>query len=162
ENFFTQENLTRLREMALAEIAHALDRRRRDRSAPEEQSGSQRVMVCLSSRRPNAEMLLRKTARLASRLNASLYALSVQTPAESVEKIDARTQRQITNTMELAQKLGAVPLPFRGADVVSTIEAFVREYGITHIVIGRTQRPWYRRWFGQSILDRLLQRVRRV
>ena len=30
ENFFTPENLTRLREMALAEIAHLLDRRRRE------------------------------------------------------------------------------------------------------------------------------------
>ena len=33
ENFFTQENLTRLREIALEEIAHLLDRRRQ---APKE------------------------------------------------------------------------------------------------------------------------------
>jgi two-component system sensor histidine kinase KdpD len=25
--------------------------------------------------------------------------------------------------------------------------------------MGRTLRPWYRRWFGQSILDRLLARI---
>jgi two-component system sensor histidine kinase KdpD len=35
----------------------------------------------------------------------------------------------------------------------------VREYGITHVVLGRTQLPWYRRWFGQSPLDRLLAAV---
>src|SRR5262249_41120567 len=156
-NFFTQENLTRLREMALGEIAHALDRRRRDLGAPEEKSSSHRVMVCLSSRSPNSERLLRKTARLASRLNAPWYAVYIQTPAESLEKIDAATQRRIANTMTLAQQLGGIPLPFKGNDVVSTIEAFVREYGITYIIMGRSQRPWYRRWFGQSVLDRLLQ-----
>jgi two-component system sensor histidine kinase KdpD len=161
-NFFTQENLTRLREMALGEIAHALDRRRRDHGAPEEQSSSHRVMVCLSSRSPNSEMMLRKTARLASRLNAPWYAVYIQTPAESLEKIDAATQRHIANTMTLAQQLGGISLPFKGSNVVSTIDAFVREYGITHIIMGRTQRPWYRRWFGQSILDRLLQTVRGV
>jgi two-component system sensor histidine kinase KdpD len=26
-------------------------------------------------------------------------------------------------------------------------------------MLGRSQRPWYRRWFGQSPLDRLLQTV---
>ena len=50
-------------------------------------------------------------------------------------------------------------MTFKGSDVVSTIAAFVSEYGITHIVMGRSQRPWYRRWFGQSVLDRLLRAV---
>ena len=45
-------------------------------------------------------------------------------------------------------------MTFKGSDVVSTIATFVQEYGITHILMGRTQRPWYRRWFGQSPLDR--------
>jgi two-component system sensor histidine kinase KdpD len=38
----------------------------------------------------------------------------------------------------------------------------VREYGITHVLVGRSQRPWYRRWFGQSPLDGLLQAVPNV
>jgi two-component system sensor histidine kinase KdpD len=48
---------------------------------------------------------------------------------------------------------------FKGSDVVSTIAAFAKEYGITHIVMGRSQRPWYRRWFGQSFLERLLRTI---
>ena len=69
---------------------------------------------------------------------------------------------RVANAMTMAQQLGGVALPFKGSDVVSTIEAFVREYDITHIVMGRSQQPWYRRWFGQSVLDRLLQTVRGV
>jgi two-component system sensor histidine kinase KdpD len=162
ENFFTPENLTRLRELALEEIAHLLDKRRREQSPGRDQSGSERVMVCLGSRSPNPEALLRKGARLADRLGAPWYAVYIQTPREDVSRIDAAVQRQVGNTLALAHQLGAVPMPFKGSDVVSTIAAFVQEYGITHIVMGRTQRPWFRRWFGQSVLDRLLQRVRGV
>jgi two-component system sensor histidine kinase KdpD len=158
-NFFTQENLTRLRELALGEIAHALDRRRREQQDGEEQGSSFRVMVCLSSRSPGSEVLLRKGARLASRLSAPWYAVYIETPSESVEKIEAATQRRIGNTMALVQQLGGTSFQFKGSDVVSAIAAFVKEYSITHIVMGRSQRPWYRRWFGQSVLNRLLRTV---
>jgi two-component system sensor histidine kinase KdpD len=162
ENFFTPENLSRLRELALGEIAHLLDKRRRERTAGPDAGGSERVMVCLSSRSPSSEALLRKGARLADRLGAPWYAVYIQTPREDVTRIDAAVQRQVSNTLDLAHKLGAVPLPWKGGDFVSAIAAVVQEYGITHIVMGRTQRPWYRRWFGQSPLDQLLQKVRGV
>ena len=51
---------------------------------------------------------------------------------------------------------------FKGQDVVAAITAFAREYGITCILMGRTRRPWYRRWFGQSVLDRLLHTLQGV
>jgi two-component system sensor histidine kinase KdpD len=156
ENFFTQANLTRLREFALEEMAHYLDRRRTDEESAS-QNISARVMVCLSSRSPSVEQLLRKGARLADRLSAPWYAIYIQTPKEDLTRIDAATQRQISNTMDLAQQLGGIPMTFKGGDVVSAIAAFAKEYGITHVVLGRSRRPWYRRWFGQSVLDRLLR-----
>jgi two-component system, OmpR family, sensor histidine kinase KdpD len=158
-NFFTAENLTRLREMTLGEIAHLLDRQRRERSEGERGTGPERVMVCLSSRSPHVAALLRKGARLADRMNVPWYAVYIQTPREGPTRVGAAVQRQMANNLALAQKLGAVPMTFRGSDVVSTIAAFVKEYGITHILLGRTQRPWFRRWFGQSVLDRLLQTI---
>jgi two-component system sensor histidine kinase KdpD len=158
-NFFTQENLTRLRELALGEMAHALDRRRREQQSKEETGGTQRVMVCLSSRSPNTDVLLRRGARLASRLNVPWYAVYIQTPAESLEKVDAATQRAISNSMALAQQLGGVALPFKGNDVASTIAAFAGEYGITHIMLGRTRRKWYQRWLGPSVMERIIAAV---
>jgi two-component system sensor histidine kinase KdpD len=157
DNFFTQENLTRLREFALEEIAHRLDKRRHEQKDRTRPSSSERVMVCLSSRSPNAEKLLRKGGRLADRLNAPWYAVYIQTPREALDRIDAATQRQISNTLQLTQQLGGTPFEFKGTDVVSAIATFAREYEITHIVMGRSRRPWYRRLFGQSLLDRLLQ-----
>ena len=159
ENFFTSTNLTRLRELALGEIAHLLDRRRREQGGEEQQSGPDRVMVCVSSRSPNPAGLLRKAARVAARLNAPWYAVYIQTPGEEPERIEAAVQRQLANNLALAHQLGGVPMTFKGPDVVSTIKSFVEQYAITLILLGRTQRPWYSRWFGQSVLDRLLRSV---
>ena len=157
ENFFTQTNLTRLRELVLEEIAHRLDRRQTRNEGLENQSGSDRVMVCLSSRSPHVEQLLRKAARLADRLRAPWYALYIQTPNEELHRIDSATQRRIANTLTLTQQMGGTPWQSKGSDVVSAIAAFANEYGITHIVMGRTQRPWYRRWVGKSVLEGLLE-----
>ncbi|HLN27982.1 MAG TPA: universal stress protein [Gemmataceae bacterium] len=161
-NFFTPENLTRLRELASSEIAHLLDRRRREQSNGENRSGLERVMVCLSSRSPNTAALLRKGSRLAARLNAPWYAVYIQTPKEQMERVDAGTQRQVGNMLTLAHQLGGVPMEFKGSEVVGTIATFVKEYSITHIVMGRSQRPWFRRWFSQPVLDRLLRTVEGV
>src|SRR6185295_13512028 len=122
----------------------------------------ERVMVCLSSASPSAEQLLRKTARLADRLSAPWYAVYIQTPNEELHRIDAATQRRITNTLTLTQQMGGTPMTFKGRDVVSTVAAFAAEYGITHIVLGRTRRPWYRRMLGHSVLDGLLHAIPHV
>jgi two-component system sensor histidine kinase KdpD len=162
QNFFTQANLTRLRELALEEIAHRLDRRRTRQDGDDQPGGSERVMVCLSSRSPSVEHLLRKGARIADRLGAPWYAVYIQTPNEELDRIDAATQRHITNTLTLTQQMGGTPMTFKGRDVVSTVAAFANEYGITHIILGRTRRPWYRRLFGQSVLDGLLHAIPHV
>ena len=163
-NFFTDQNLTRLRELALEEIAHLLDRRRQARKEEAQPGGSERVMVCLSSRSPDPLRLLRKGMRLADRLHAPWYAVYVRTPAERQERIPAETLRHIADAQNQAHQLGAVPLTYgEGNKCFEEVVAdFVREYGITHILVGRSQRPWYRRWFGQSPLDRLLRAVRGV
>ena len=158
ENFFTPANLTRLREIALTEIAHLIDRRGRRAEADRTSASSpDRVMVGLSSRSPNAPALLRKASRLADRLNAPWYAVYIQTPAEDLTRTDAATHRILGKNLELAQQLGGIPMTFRGRDVASTILAFAREYGIKVIVMGKSHRPWHRRLWGGSVLERLLR-----
>ena len=158
ENFFTAPNLTRLREIALSEMAHLIDRRNRRAEADQAPvSATDRVMVGLSSRSPNAPALLRKAARLADRLNVPWYAVYIQTPAEDLTRVDAATQRVLSKNLELAQQLGGVPMTFRGRDVASTIAAFAREYGIKIIILGKSLQPWHRRILSGSIIDRLLR-----
>lgn len=162
-NFFKEGNLSRLRELAFEEIAHMLDRRRQNVEADGPPSGAGRVMVCLSSRSPNPHLLLRKAARLADRMHAPWYAVYVRTSAERIDRTDAATDRKIAETQDLAHKLGAVPLTYgTGKDFPSAVADFVHEYAVTHVVLGRSQRPWYWSWFGPSNLDRLLRTIRGV
>jgi two-component system sensor histidine kinase KdpD len=157
-NFFTAPKLTRLRELTLTEVAHLIDRRSRRAEADQAPVWStDRVMVGLASRSPNAPALLRKAARLADRLNAPWYAVYIQTPAEDLTRIDAATQRAIAKNLELAQQLGGIPMTFKGRDVASTIAAFAHEYAIKVIVVGRSRQPWYRHWLRGSVLERIIQ-----
>jgi two-component system sensor histidine kinase KdpD len=158
-HFFTDSNLTQLRELALEEIAQMLDRRRQQRGGKSPGVGSERIMVCLSSRSPNADKLLRKAARLAARFNAPWYAVYVETPRERTEKVDAATHRRLTEALALAQQLGGAAMPYKGREFADAVADLVREYGITHVVVGRSQRPWYRRLFRASPLDQLLRAV---
>ena len=82
ENFFTQVNLTRLREYALEEIAHRLDQRRNKSEKDKIETSAGRLMVCLSSRGPYIEHLLRKTSRLADRI-MPLVRRFIQTPQKN-------------------------------------------------------------------------------
>ena len=157
EGFFTSANLTHLRELAMEEIAYRLDSARQEDSVISGvRTGSERVMVCLGSRSPNAQALLRRGARLADRLKAPWYAVYVQTPKENLDQIDARTQRHISNTLTSARELRGTVLTFKGRDVVEVVAAFVKEYGITHVVMGRSRWPWHQRLLRSSLLDRLL------
>jgi two-component system, OmpR family, sensor histidine kinase KdpD len=159
KSFFKPANLEQLRELTLRELASQIDSRRRD-LAPEETSISpDQVMVCLSSRGPNSEALLRYGSRLAGRLNRNWYAVYVQTSSETPTAIDAETQRLLSNTLTLAQQLGATVFTYRGDDIVKTILQFAREYRVGHIVIGAPGKKlaFWRRLRGEvSIVERLM------
>jgi two-component system sensor histidine kinase KdpD len=159
EHFFRQTNLEQLRELTLRELAAQIDSRRRETLDEETPSSPDQVMVCLSSRGPNSEALLRYTSRLAGRLNRNWYALYVQTSGEKPTVIDAETQRILSNTLALAQQLGATVFTYRGDDVVKTILQFAKEYRVGHIVAGSTRGkyPYWRKILGQkSVVERLI------
>jgi two-component system sensor histidine kinase KdpD len=159
EHFFRQTNLEQLRELTLRELAAQIDSRRRDPLAEELPSSPDQVMVALSSRGPNSEALLRYASRLAGRLNRNWYAVYVQTSRERPAVIDAATQRMLSNTLTLAQQLGATVFTYKGEDIVKTILQFAREYRVGHIVIGTPGKrvPFWRRLKGEvSLIERLI------
>ncbi len=135
-NFFRQENLEQLRELTLREVAAQIDSSRRSPLRAELASSPDQVMVCLSSSSQNSEALLRYASRIAGRLNRNWYAVYVQPLSESPERIDAGIQRRLSNTLALAQQLGATVFIYKGNDIVSTLLQFAREYRVGHIVVG--------------------------
>jgi two-component system sensor histidine kinase KdpD len=159
DHFFRPHNLEQLRELALRELAAQIDARRRDPLDQDVFSSPDQVMVALSSRGPNSEALLRYASRLAGRLNRNWYAVYVQTSQERPTIIDAATQRVFSNTLTLAQQLGANVFTYKGDDIVKTILQFAKEYRVGHIVIGSTGKKisFWKRLLGESsIVERLV------
>src|SRR6516162_6619963 len=158
-NFFTSKNLTRLREMTLSETANILDRINREGAELESNAGGVgQVMVAISSSGPDPGCLLRKTARLAAQLNAQWYAVYVRTPSESAVKIDATIQRQVADTLEAAQKMGGLVISLKHEDVAQALISFVKEYGITHVVLGRPGKKALR-FLSRPLHDRLMSEL---
>ena len=159
EHFFKATNLEQLRELTLRELAAQIDSRQREPMTEDLPSSPDQVMVCLSSRGPNSDALLRYASRLAGRLNRNWYAVYVQTSREQPTAIDAGTQRMLANSLALAQKLGATVFTYKGDDIVKTILQFAREYRVGHVVIGSPGRKiaFWRRVIGEvSFMERLV------
>jgi two-component system, OmpR family, sensor histidine kinase KdpD len=158
ENFFKRGNLDQLRELTLREIASQIDLKRRAQPEETPDIAPDQVMVCLSSRGPNAAALLRYGSRLAGRLNTDWYAVYVQTPSEESTVIDLATQNRLSDTLTLAKELGAQVFPFKGEDIAGTILHFAREYRVGHIVIGKPgPLPAWKRWLGRrTIVEQLI------
>jgi two-component system sensor histidine kinase KdpD len=162
-NFFTDENLTTLRELALREVASSVDRSREEIVRRLEGGGVaparrtvDRVMACLSSDPPLSRVLLRKASRIAGRLNTDWFCVYVQTPQERADRIDSTIQRQLVDNIQLAQSLGAEVVKLEGEDVAGTLGRFASERGVTLAIVGETRRSrWYRLRRG-SIVDRLM------
>ncbi|MEA3208615.1 MAG: two-component system, OmpR family, sensor histidine kinase KdpD [Chthoniobacter sp.] len=162
-NFFTEKNLTRLREMTLSETANYLDRQQRESGELEKNvSALGQVMVAIASQGPDPGRLLRKTARLASQLNAQWYAVYVRTPQESAVRIAAAAQRRVNDTLETAQKMGGLVFSMKGEDVAQALISFAREYGITHIVLGRPGPRKLKRLFKTTLHEKLLKELPEV
>jgi len=161
-NFFKKTNLEQLRELTFREAASHIDFRTRETIEPEIPATPDQVMVCLSSRGPNSEKLLRYASRLAGKLNRNWYAVYVQTPSEEPTAIDSHTQRILSGTLTLAKQLGAMVFTYKGEDVADTILRFAKEYRAGHIVIGSPgPLPFLKRFLGKkNVVERLIENAR--
>lgn len=162
-NFFTEENLTTLRELALREVASSVDRIRegmvsRTTSAAARGNGraAERILVAMSSDPPYTQMLLRKASRIAGRLNSDWYCVYVQTAAERSDRIDSAIQRRLVENIQAAQAMGAEVVKLEGEDVASAICDFARAKHVTLVIVGRSRRNWIEHLRRGSVVDRLI------
>ena len=161
-NFFTEENLTTLRELALREVASNVDRFRESisrgevRRTPQSVRTVDRILVALPSQLTLTEELLRKASRIAGRLNLDWYCVYVQTPDERADRIDATVQRKLVDNIQKAQSMGAEVVKLEGTDIAATLCQFAVEHGVTLIVAGQSRRSWWEHITRGSVVDKLV------
>ena len=136
-NFFTVENLTALREIALRRCADRVNLR--TESARIQRQGDyhtdEHILVCISSS-PSNPRIIRTAARMASAFRAGFTALYVETPDASA--MDEQDRKRLRENMRLAQQLGATIETCYGEDVAYQIAEFARLSGVSKIVLGRS------------------------
>ena len=136
-NFFTVENLTALREIALRRCADRVNlltesariQRRGDYHTDEH------ILVCLSSAPSNAK-IIRTAARMARAFRGNFTALFVETAAAA--EMNENDRKRLRDNIRLAGQLGAQIETVYGENIPYQIAEFARLSGVSKIVIGRS------------------------
>jgi len=154
ENFFKEENLASLRELAMRQIADRLEAERRgpDRSVTPEPVGA-KVMVAMSSNPETTRLLLRRGSAIAGRLNTNWFAVYVRTKKESPERISARDHRLLSENVTLAMELGAKVVWLASENIAGELLRFAREQGVTLAIFGKSRLSKARRLVQKSPIE---------
>ena len=158
ENFFREENLTALRELALRYTAERVDQELRDvmraRRIGGRWTSAQRLAVGVGPS-PYSAPLIRWTRRIAAAMDAPWLAIYVETSRPLNEEEKGR----LTKNLSLARQLGAEVAMTTGDDVAAALLEAAREHHVTQIVVGKPQGSRLWEWLkGGSLSNRLIRR----
>ncbi|MAT97173.1 MAG: two-component sensor histidine kinase [Anaerolineaceae bacterium] len=159
QKFFRRGNLTALREIALRRAADRIDAQMRAYMQRHAIAGpwpaGERLLVGISSS-PLSERLVRTTRRLAVRLNAEWIAAYVETPGYM--KLPQADRDRVTQTLQLAESLGAQTVRLNGRSVAETLVNYALNRNVTRIVAGKPLLPRWRELLqGGSLIDQIVR-----
>lgn len=117
---------------------------------------AQKLMVLVGSE--NADQLIKLGYSLAKSFSQNWTVAHVSEEALS----ELEEQGSLMQSLQLAASLGADVVTLSGHNLVEEILAYAKEQTITHIVVGRSRRPW--RWltFRTSLSVALLRQARGI
>jgi two-component system sensor histidine kinase KdpD len=163
QNFFQRRNLIALRELALREVADNIEE-----DALQASNGTnfdapfcnihERVLVYVSTY-PNAIQLIRRGARIAGYMHAPFYCLFVDDPDRFLTKAESL---HIETCERLCREFGGAFIRVTDCDKARAIAAVARNYRITQIVIGESQRSRWKLILRGSLTHKLLQSLKDI
>ena len=154
--FFTTENLTALRELALMRVANRVDdallagwSRRR---TPETR---ERILVCVS-RKVLSEDLVRRGGRIAQRTGGDLLVVHVETGERHAD------DEWIEHVQRLVGDLGGEFQILDAEEPVEAVLAFAYQQHVTQILVGESLRSRWQELVRGSFVTRLIQKASNV
>jgi two-component system, OmpR family, sensor histidine kinase KdpD len=163
ENFFTETNLTALREMALRHTAHEVEEKldAADAAAavlpgepavgthPERRT--ERILICLTGR-PSSAVLIRRGKRVADYIHADCLAVHVGDASHDREAVERH--------MSFARNLRIETHVLPGRDIPGALAEFARTHGVTQIFMGRSAPlPWWKR-YRETVVQQVVKQAR--
>jgi two-component system sensor histidine kinase KdpD len=165
ENFFSETNLTALREMALRHTAHEVEEKLDAAAAAATRAEGlrgppadspppgrpERILICLTGR-PSSAILIRRGKRVADYIHAECLAVHVGD--------DSHNREAVERHMSFARNLRIETHVIPGKDVPLALANFARTRGVTQIFMGRSAPlPWWKR-YRESVVQRLVRQAR--
>jgi two-component system, OmpR family, sensor histidine kinase KdpD len=155
QNFFSSDNLSRLRELALREVAEDVEARRRVAVLdPLSQQAIAERVLALVEPQAKSQRIMRRAWRSAERLGAQLDAIWVRPdgrmPSEEEQVALAALRR-------LAIVLGAHFLEEEGDDLVAVVRRVAYERGTTYVFVGTPDESRRREILHGSLLSALVR-----
>lgn len=155
-HFFRPGNLIALRELALQQVARAVDRSLESYLEKEGLGTNlalrERIGVCISSS-PAAQYLIARAARMAQRIDAELSVIYVDIGRDE----DPQDQRSLAQNIRFGENLGGKIIRTKGKNVAEQVAKVVRDKHITQVVFGRSAQKGLRKYLYLSAIHKFLR-----
>jgi two-component system sensor histidine kinase KdpD len=153
QRFFTMENLTALRELALLKVANQvddtlLDRWKGEGAAPDVR---ERVLICVSHPGELSDTLIRRGARIAQRARGDLLVLHVR------EGVGATDPAWLEHVEGLVRDLGGTFDVLDSESPVDAVLGYAYRQSVTQVVVGESQRSRWKELTQGSFLTKLIR-----
>lgn len=161
-NFFTQENILQLRELALKEVALRVEKKVQNEVTDKPVQLHDKLLAVIDSSDKRARRVIRKTARLATHLNAGFLVLYVQSDRERADRIPLANQRYLIHNFDMASELGGEVMQVHSNRFVETVIGVCLERKINVVCISKPEFSLYSLLITAIRLRRLLDRLARM
>lgn len=154
-NFFTEQNLSKLRELSLRKAALKVSDGLSEYSVAKRdgrRTQTNTVMVCIDHHEESMDAV-RYAKRLSDSLKADLIALQITSDAPG----NVQKSTQIRKHIRLAERLGATVISKISGDKTDAVIESIEEYGITELVMTRPKSRFFGLLFPnltKSVMDR--------
>jgi len=156
KNFFRRGNLIALRELALRQVTHAVDRSLdeylKKKNIDQNWGVREKIAVCISAH-PESQQLIARGARIADRIDADFFCVYV----EQEKDRDPENARNLNANFQFAENLSGKIVRLKGKDIASAVAEFVRDQHITQVVFGRSAVGGWREYLYLGAIQRFMR-----
>lgn len=157
DKFFTEANLTALRELALRLVARRVEGQLEGTIAGQQLPLVTDRVIVLVDDSPAATRAIRRAAALAGALHAGFVALVVETP--ELERRPFDRNRDLQEALNDAVDLGAEVVRVEAPDIVTGVAQICRTRRATHLVLPHREVSGLKRLRERPLVDRLIEQM---
>jgi two-component system sensor histidine kinase KdpD len=160
QNFFREQTLVALRELALRQAAHEVEHRIVDEETrgplPDHAIPFKRhKILVLVTASPKTAMVIRRAKRVSDFLGAECFAIAVQ-PSGDLSGLPPADREALERHLNFARNLRIETRILEGDDVASTLVDFGRRNHVTQIFLTRPRRKAWSPTFSRDPVQRVI------